>query len=135
MCLPVAMKGEGCSQRIVHGWSREQVGGRKETQQEDADRSLTCPVQGCSLGTACKDKYFSGQSSCLKCCNLKTRYLTLISTSQLHVFSNPITKLSSKQNLDAFEILLWIYFTKPFRLVNFFNIMYYLLLPPFEKGL
>lgn len=104
--LPVAMESEGCSQWIVHGWSRIQVGCRKETQQEDTDSSLTCPVQRCSLGTACKKKYFSVQSSCSKCCNLKNRYLILISTTQLCVFSDLITKLSSKQNLDAFDLLL-----------------------------
>lgn len=58
LCLPVAMESEGCSQWIVHGWSRIQVGCRKETQQEDTDSSLTCPVQRRSLGSACKEKYF-----------------------------------------------------------------------------
>lgn len=60
LCLPVAVQGEGCSQGIVHSRSGAQVGCREQPQQQHTDSSLPCPVQGCSPGTACKEKHSQG---------------------------------------------------------------------------
>lgn len=62
LCLPVAVQGEGCSQRIVHDRSRVQVGCREQPQQQHTDCSLSCPVQRRSLGSACKEKHSQGKA-------------------------------------------------------------------------
>lgn len=49
---PMAMESECCSQGVVHSRPRVQVGSGEQAQQEGTDRTLTGPVQGCSLGTA-----------------------------------------------------------------------------------
>lgn len=70
LCLPVAVQGEGCSQGIVHGRSGVQVGCREQPQQQHTDSSLPCPVQRCSLGTACKEKHSQGKNLSAKGCEI-----------------------------------------------------------------
>lgn len=99
----MAVESEGCSQGVVHGRSRAQVGCGEEAQQEDTDSSLACPVQGCSLGAACKVKDCECNVPALGAAASHT--LLPIDATKGLFFSNLTTTFPSEQNQEVSELL------------------------------